>query len=300
MSTRAALVLLLIAAALAGCGGDDGDDANANELAVPWVNPDGDPPYIGSLSVNPADSSLFMGTNTGLWRIADGASRPQKVTGELTTPDGSGRVSEALVAQFTGPDTAIGSGHPAAGQALPPVLGLIRTTDGARTWESVSELGTSDFHALELSSGRIVGALFGQSQVLVSSDDGRSWEGRAAPMALVDLAVDPENPDRWVGTTEQGLFVSDDAGESWRQLEPIPNVRLAWQPGGDVYRVDPGGPVKVSSDGGQSWQERGSTGGEPHAMTVTEDGTVYVALLDGTVKVSDDGGETFTDLVRGG
>jgi photosystem II stability/assembly factor-like uncharacterized protein len=164
----------------------------------------------------------------------------------------------------------------------------------------VSELGTSDFHALELSSGRIVGALFGQSQVLVSSDDGRTWEGRAAPMPLVDLAVDPQNPDRWVGSAEQGLFVSDDGGQTWRQHEPIPNIRLAWQPGGDLYRVDPGGPIKVSSDAGQSWQERGSTGGEPHAMAVEEDGTIYVALLDGTVKVSDDGGETFTDRVRGG
>jgi photosystem II stability/assembly factor-like uncharacterized protein len=264
------------------------------------VNPEGHTPYIGSLSVNPADSSLFMGTNTGLWRIEEGASRPQKVTGRLNTPDGSGEVSEALVTQFTGPDTMIGSGHPSSGQQLPPVLGLIRSEDAGRTWESVSELGAADFHALELSTGRIVGALFGQADVLISSDDGRTWDTQTAPMPLVDLAVDPTNPERWFGTTEQGLFESGDGGQSWRQQEPIPNIRLAWQPGGDLYRVDPGGPVKVSTDGGRSWQERGSTGGEPHAMTVTEDGTIYVALLDGTLKVSDDGGETFTDRVAGG
>ena len=294
-----ALVLMMIVAvaAFAGCGGDDGGDANANELAVAWVDPDGDTPYIGSLSVNPADSSLWMGTNTGLWRIEEGGSQPQKVTGQLNTPDGSGRISEALVAQFTGPDTMIGSGHPASGEALPPVLGLIRSADAGRTWESVSELGNLDFHALELSSGRIVGALFGDAQVLVSADDGRTWETRVAPTALVDLAVDPTNPDRWAGSSEQGLYVSADGGRTWRQRDPTPNIRLAWQPGGDLYRVDPGGPVKVSSDGGESWQDRGSTGGEPHAMTVEEDGTIYVALLDGTLKVSDDGGETFTDLL---
>jgi hypothetical protein len=83
-------------------------------------------------------------------------------------------------------------------------------------------------------------------------------------------------------------------------VEPIPNIRLAWQPGGDLYRVDPGGAINVSSDSGRSWQERGSTGGEPHAMTVGEDGTIYVALLDGTLKVSDDGGQTFRDELRGG
>jgi hypothetical protein len=35
-------------------------------------------------------------------------------------------------------------------------------------------------------------------------------------------------------------------------------------------------------------------------MTVAEDGTVYVALIDGTLKVSEDGGKTFTDQVKGG
>jgi photosystem II stability/assembly factor-like uncharacterized protein len=299
---RACLALLVVAlAVLVGCGGDDGNGgAQANELAVPWVDPDGDPPYIGSIDVNPADGSLFMGTNTGLFRIAEGASKPEKVTGTLTTPEGEGNVSESLIARFSGPDTVLGSGHPSAGGTLPPALGLIRSEDAGKTWESVSELGTADFHALEISGDRLVGALFGQAQVLMSEDEGRTWETRTAPMPLVDLAVDPANPDHWVGTSERGLFISTDGGQSWRQQDPIPNIRLAWPEGGDLYRVEPGGPVKASSDGGENWEDRGSTGGEPHAMTVAEDGTVYVALLDGTVKESGDGGQTFTDRVKGG
>jgi hypothetical protein len=295
-----ALVLLLLAlAAVAGCGDDSGDD-DASQLAVPWVDPDGDPPIVGSLSVNPADASLLMGTNTGLFRIPEGASEPEKITGELSTPDGSGRVSEALVAEYTGPDRLIASGHPAEGEALPPVLGLISSEDGGRTWTSVSELGTSDFHALERSGDRIVAALFQQSQVLVSDDDGRTWETRTAPMPLVSLEVDPADPDRWVGGTERGIFLSDDGGDSWRQLDATPNVRFAWAEDGELFRIDPGGALKVSTDGGTRWDDRGSTGGEPHALAVAEDGTLYAALIDGTVKVSEDGGETFTDLVRGG
>jgi hypothetical protein len=57
--------------------------------------------------------------------------------------------------------------------------------------------------------------------------------------------------------------------------------------------------VKVSTDGGDNWEDRGSTGGEPQAMTVDGE-MLYVALIDGTVKVSDDGGETFTDRIKGG
>ena len=287
---------------LAGCGEDDGasaDDAQSG-LAVPWVNPDGDPPIIGSLSVNPADSTLYMGTNTGLFKIPEGASKPEQVTGTLKTPDGEGKVSESLVVRFTGPDEMLGSGHPSEGEALPPALGLIRSEDAGATWSSVSELGSADFHAIEPAGDQIAAALFQQSQLLVSGDEGKTWETRAAPMPLVSLEVDPGDPQRWIGATERGIFASTDGGGSWRQQDPTPNVRFAWADDGELYRVDPGGPVKVSTDGGETWEDRGSTGGEPQAMTVAEDGTVYVALIDGTIKKSDDGGQTFTDQVKGG
>ena len=296
------VALGLLAVALGGCGGDDGasaDDA-ADGLAVPWVDPDGDPPIIGSLTVNPADSTLYMATNTGLFRIPDGASEPEKITGALKTPDGDGKVSESLVVRFSGPDELLGSGHPAAGEALPPALGLIRSEDAGKTWSSVSELGTADFHAIEPAGDDIVAALFQQAQVLVSGDGGKSWETKAAPMPLVNLEVDPDDPQRWIGATDRGIFISTDGGGTWRQQDPTPNVRFAWADSGELYRVDPGGPVKVSTDGGENWEDRGSTGGEPQAMTAGEDGKVYVALIDGTLKVSDDGGETFTDQIKGG
>ena len=60
-------------------------------------------------------------------------------------------MSESLVAKFTGPDQLIASGHPSGDSTLPPALGLIRSDDAGKTWESVSELGTSDFHALSRS-----------------------------------------------------------------------------------------------------------------------------------------------------
>ena len=291
----------VLVALVAGCGDDAGSaTSDTSGLAVPWVDPDGDPPIVGSLTVNPADSTLFMGTNTGLFRIPEGATEPEKIVGELETPDGSGKVSESLVVRFTGPDALLGSGHPAAGEALPPALGLIRSEDAGRTWSSVSELGTADFHAIEPSGDEIVAALFQQAQVLVSSDGGRKWETRAAPLPLVALEVDPDDPRRWVGSTERGIFLSEDGGETWRQRDPTPNVRLAWSDDGELFRIDPGGPVKVSTDGGMRWEDRGTTGGEPQAMTVAEDGTVYVALIDGTLKLSDDGGRTFTDQIQGG
>ena len=294
------LALLALLGPLVACGEEDSGAAE-ERLAVPWVDPDGEPPYIGSLSVNPADGSLLMGTNTGLFEIAPEGGEPVKVTGELRTPEGSGRISESLVARFVGPDRLIASGHPSGGDStLPPVLGLIRSGDAGRTWQPVSELGSSDFHALSTSGDLVVAPLYGQAQILVSRDGGRSFESRVAPMALVDLAVDPGDPARWSGTSEQGIFVSVDEGRSWRQRDPTPNVRLAWAEPAQLYRIDPGGPVKVSADGGVTWQDRGTTGGEPHALTVDARGTLFAASFDGSVQRSEDGGRTWRMIVKGG
>src|SRR5215213_9024293 len=294
------LLACACAALLAGCGGDgsgDSDDAEA-ALAVPWVDPDGDPPYIGSLSINPGDGSIFMATNTGLFRIPKAGGKPAKVTGQLKTPNGEGAVSESLVARFTGPDTLIGSGHPSGDSTLPPALGLIRSQDAGMTWESVSELGTSDFHALSISGDVLVAPLYGQAQIRLSRDGGKTFEPRVAPMALVGLAVDPRDPKRWVATSESGIFVSDDEGRTWRQRDPTPNVRLAWKSSDELYRIDPGGPVKVSADGGETWQDRGSTGGEPQALAAGPDGALYAATLDGKVQKSEDDGRSWTALVN--
>ena len=297
-------LIALAATLLAGCGGDSGGTATATdsaELAVPWVDPDGDPPIVGGLTVNPADGTLLMTTNTGMFRVDQDAKKPEAFTGTLETPDGSGKLSEALVTRFVEPDTLLGSGHPASGESLPAALGLIRSEDAGKTWTSVSELGKSDFHAIETSGKTIVGALFGQAQVLVSQDDGRTWTSKAAPLPIVAMEVDPGDPDHWIASTQSGIFFTTDGGETWREMDPTPNVRFAWAERSDLYRIDPGGDLKVSSDGGEKWKALGSTGGEPQALAIDVDGgKLYAALLDGTLSVSDDGGRTFTQQIAGG
>jgi photosystem II stability/assembly factor-like uncharacterized protein len=298
------LLAILVAAMLAACGGEDAggrDEAAAGADAVPWLDPDGEFPVVGSLAVNPADDALWMSTNTGLFRIAGERKRPAKVSGTLTTPDGAGTVSEQLVVHFTGPDQLLASGHPAASETgLPEALGLIRSGDAGKSWTPVSELGTADFHAIERSGGLLVGALFGQAQILVSRDGGRTWEGRVAPKVLIDLAVDPSDPARWVATASDGVYMSRDEGATWRPVDTTPNSYLAWPEADALYRLDPGGPLQVSRNGGAAWEEIGSTGGEPQALAAADADTLYAALIDGTVKRSEDGGRNWDDHVAPG
>jgi hypothetical protein len=293
---RTPLAAALAAALLAGCA----EEAPAPPAAPAggWVDPAGEEPVVGSIAVNPADGVPWLSTNTGLFRVIDGAAEPERVTGTLRVPEGTGELSEQLVVHFTGPDELLASGHPAPGQSdLPDVLGLLRSTDAGRTWESVSELGRSDFHILAGTGDRLVGALYGLPQVLVSGDAGKTWETRSAPEPLIDLAVAPDDPERWIATTANGIFRSADEGQTWRAIDPKPNVRLAWPEPRALYRIDPGGPVLVSADGGASWEERGSTGGEPRGLEAASADELYAAQLDGTVSRSSDGGRTWEDLL---
>jgi hypothetical protein len=69
-----------VAFAAAGTTVDE-SPSNPASLHVPWIDPDGVAPVVGSLDVNPADDSLWLATNTGLWRLKPGADQPEGVTG---------------------------------------------------------------------------------------------------------------------------------------------------------------------------------------------------------------------------
>src|SRR3954469_16132275 len=164
LSARALFVMVLglaVAGAIAWLaagtdGAGDEPSSDLSSLRAPWIDPDGIAPIVGSLDVNPADQSLWLATNTGMWRLKRGASRPQRVTGRLDTAQGGGTISEQLVVRFQGPDRMLASGHPPAESSLPRALGLIESRDGGRSWASISQLGRGDFHALQLSGGAIV------------------------------------------------------------------------------------------------------------------------------------------------
>jgi hypothetical protein len=299
---------LLLAAALAGCGGGDAEEAGTpapaptaaagSGSAAPGDG--GGAPFIGSLAVDPADGTLLAGTGLGLYRVAPGAERGKPFAGELTTPDGTGAISPNLVLRFTGPGELLGSGHPAdAASGLPEFLGLIRSDDGGAAWSSVSLLGEEDLHALDARGDVVAGYPMEEARVLVSDDGGRSFAERTPPDVPVDVDLDPAEPRRMALTTAEGFYVSRDGGESWRQRDALTvETHLAWSVEGPLYRVDASGAVKVSRDGGEGWEEAGNAGAGPTAVTVDDDGALYVALPGAVIVRSRDGGKSFSELAR--
>ena len=296
MRARLAALLILLAA---GCGGDE---ATESSTATPTPNPTTAPQgtaanaFIGSLAVDPGDGTLMIGTGLGLFRLRPGGTQPERVVGELSTPEGEGTLSSSLVVRYADAGELLASGHPEGEGGLPENLGLISSADAGDTWQVVSELGKSDFHILQATGDHVVAVRAEATDVLVSRDGGGTFETRTPPAMPLDVAFDPTDPSRMVVATDQGTFNSADGGDSWRPRDPIPSDQLAWGADG-LYRSDPGGAVKVSTDGGATWKDAGSLGLTVNELAI-DDGALYAGIAGGEVKRSTDGGATWERLLR--
>jgi photosystem II stability/assembly factor-like uncharacterized protein len=302
--------------ALAGCGGSSragsGDAAQTPPpAAAPFASAGSVQPAptpsaasdsidaIGSIARDPASHGLVLGSGAGLFRAAPQGGLAERVVGELRTPKGSGPVSSNLVVSSPGAGELLASGHPESpGSPLPQNLGLIRSTDGGATWKPVSGLGRDDFHILQAAGDRVVAVGADGSAIRISTDAGRSFGVRRTPPSPpVDVAFDPGRPERMVVTTEEGLYTSADQGKRWRPRDTVAGAQLAWAASGDLYRADPGGVVRVSRDGGQTWRKRGSVRQPVTELAVDARGALYASVADGKVLRSTDGGATWDPFI---
>jgi len=249
---------------------------------------DSGPVHVHGLGVNPADGSLFIATHTGLYRTAEGKSRATRV-GESS--------QDTMGFTIIGPDRFLGSGHPDFREDLPPLLGLIESTDGGANWEPISLLGEADFHVLRSAGERVYGYNATNDRLLASVDEGRSWEKLEHPGPMLDLAVHPSERNYLVAAVQSALgaalFASRDGGESWRRVGQTIGL-LAWPAPDQLYTVTLSGDVFQSRDGGAKFERRGSIGGEPAAFLTQSTDDLYVALHDGTIKRSIDGGVSWS------
>jgi len=121
------------------------------------------------------------------------------------------------------------SGHPAAGTGLVNPFGLLRSQDGGKTWEKLGLEGESDFHVM--ATGWNSNAVYvwnaapnsrmKQAGLHYTLNDGFVWKHAAArgleasPHAL---AVHPDDPKSLALATPNGIFQSNDAGESFSKI----------------------------------------------------------------------------------
>lgn len=273
---------------LAQSGADDGQESVRASSGLPPLEVEPGVQHVHGLGVDPGDGVLYAATHSGLFRLPEQGKAARVAN----------RAQDTMGFSIVGPGTFIGSGHPdfREDDVRPPLLGLISSDDRGETWDRISLHGKADFHALHAAHGNVYG-YDSTSQTFMVSKDRKEWD-RRSKLPMADFAVDPADPDTLLATTEQGVVRSTDGGRKWSPVAGAPTlVVLAWAGQGQLYGVTPEGTVQRSEDGGTTWGERGSVGGQPEAMTVdVRDGkeTLYVAATDRGILASADQGRTFT------
>jgi photosystem II stability/assembly factor-like uncharacterized protein len=145
--------------------------------------------------------------------------------------------------------------------------GLLISTDRGLNWRTVSlppaqqaapaapGVNTTSIRAVQAGKGGSYVWAVTPHQLDVSGDGGKTWKSRALPFELKGtLRLHPTDENAVVLASDHGVFISHDAGESWRQanlselsIDDLASVRDA------VVVSTAKGTLFLSRDGGKTW-----------------------------------------------
>jgi len=205
--------------------------------------------HIHGLGIEPADRIiLYIATHGDFYHSHDG-NPPFKVD-----------IVRADYMAFNAPPSAgiplYASGHPSTGGNT----GLIRSTDGGQSWESVAKVlePPVDFHAMAVSRSDpnvIIGFDSGGRGLFKTVDSGKTWETLQYPDYISALAISPSDSQIVFAGTGKGIFQSNDGAKSWIQLDEYKGITIlamSFDENGVLYASNQFG-LSRSSDLGETW-----------------------------------------------
>src|SRR5437660_2520220 len=281
---------------------------------------------IGAIAVAPSDpNTIYVGSGEGLQRpdlsVGDGIYKSTdggKTWRHLGLRDG--QQSAQLIVDPHDPNRVFAAvlGHPYGPNEE---RGIFRSTDGGESWQKVlykdentggmdlafdpanPQTIYADLWAARQAPWEIGGSLTlsADNGLYKSTDGGTTWRqltgglpGATEGVGRIGIAVSPNTPTRLyavVGAERHaGIYRSDDAGETWRVINPDPRL---WGRDGDFneVKVDPSNPDVVyvanvvtwkSTDGGKTFTGwRGAPGGDDYHRLWIDPVEPNVILLAG-------------------
>lgn len=247
---------------------------------TPQATPSSSIAHVHGIVPDPAGDGFLIGTHDGIYTV--------NADGELgASVDGPGFDAMGLTVVD---DVLLASGHP--GPDTPPDLGaphlgIIRSTDGARTWTPMAFTGSKDFHVLTAApDGTVFGLSTDSAELLHSPDAGASWVPTGASVEAFNLTVDAEN--RLIASTTDGLLTSADAGATfgaWPGTPPLIALLNSSPDRKRIVGVATDLTVWVTAAGSDEWTQVGAAGDGPEAIAITNDGDILIAGASGIVSL---------------
>jgi photosystem II stability/assembly factor-like uncharacterized protein len=297
--------------------------ANPQSMGALVIAPNGTL-FAGTGEANPGGGSITYGGG-GIFRSVDGGATWQRVG--LTNSGAIGR----LLIDPTNPQRIFAA---VAGHLYNPggQRGVYESIDGGSTWRRVlagdnSTTGAVDLAIDPTNPNRVFAAMWDHlrepdlrtyggvgSGVYRSIDGGATWQrltnglpASSANIGRIGVAVAASNPQRVFAIVIQtnglfqGLYRSDDGGDSWSQLPNNSTLsgaqstygwwfgRIWVDPANQNHVFGPGVYLCESTDGGSSFNAQFSPHADDHAM-------IWDLKVPGRVYLGNDGGVYRSDV----
>ncbi|TBR08566.1 MAG: hypothetical protein EPO62_06715 [Candidatus Nitrosotenuis sp.] len=194
------------------------------------------------------------------------------------------------------------SGHPATGGNT----GLIKSTDGGKTWQQVATTldPPFDFHAMGVTKSDpnlIIGFDSEGRGLFKTVDAGKTWQTLQFPDYITALAISPTDSNVMFVGTGKGIYQTNDGAQTWTQIEQYKGLLvfvLTFDENGVLYASTDQFGLSKSADLGQTWEKINSPNLTITSITVdAQNNIIYVAgySSDGFQEVhkSPDGGNNW-------
>ncbi|KAB8139129.1 hypothetical protein F9U64_01690 [Gracilibacillus oryzae] len=292
------VVTILTGLLIAGC--------SSNSTDKPFeVSYDGNLEHVHGMGYAGNDGGLYFASHTGLKIYREGEW--YKTSKNLNDYMGFSAVDKGF---YT-------SGHPGKDSDLPNPIGIQRSFDGGKTLESLKFEGETDFHAMAVGYNSHDIFLMNPAKnseletgLYTSSDDGESWEsvdGKGLEGKVFALAIHPTNSNIAAAATTNGIYLSDDGGESFQLItEASQGTAVYFNDENLYYATYKAGPDLVKYN--LKSEEKESL----NLPDLNEDGPVYIAqnpqesqgfaiyTTKGQAYITKDGTESWQQIVENG
>lgn len=203
-------VIVMIMAGLVACGENNSSHPSKAGSAIELM-------HVHGLGYSPDGSEVMIPAHNGLAVFKEG----KWSVAQVPAHDYMG---------FTMVDNGFySSGHPAPDSDLKNPLGIVKSTDHGKTLEKLGLYGETDFHVMGVGYHNHTIYVYNEKPnskmdqgLYVSNDDAKTWKKSDMQGVIGDLSVIAVHPTKnnvvAIGTSN-GLFISEDAGNTFKSIE---------------------------------------------------------------------------------